>query len=73
MAKSSAMILLLEPISKNKSLYIKTHNKKDLFSIDKTIKLLDKSKNTKMLKIRHITLESEHTTFNQSKSRIQST
>lgn len=76
-AKAKAILLLVELISKKKSPYTNTlnrrdpvFNKKDPTGIDKTKKISSKSENTKVSDIRHLRPESKHTTFGRSRSGI---
>lgn len=72
-------MFLVETINKKKSLYTDFFDKKDLAfdrknlaSIDQAAKMPDRSKDIKMPHIRHICLESKHTTSSQSRLGIQS-
>lgn len=79
MAKVEVLLPLIKLISKKKSSYIDTLDKKDLVFdirdltyIDKATKMPGKNKDTKILDIRYILLESKYITFSQSKLEIQS-
>lgn len=71
------MLLFIKLISKKRSSYIDVFdkrdpvfNKKNLASIDETIKMFSKSKNIEMLNIKHILFKSKHIIFSQSRSRF---
>lgn len=70
MNKVEAMLFLIKPINKQKSLYINAFNKKDWASIDK--KISNKSKAIVILDVKQITSKSKYTNSIRSKSRIQS-
>lgn len=78
-AKTEAMLLLIEPIKKKKYLYTNALNKRDPAldkrdpaAINEAAELPGKSKNTKMLNVRQILPENKYTNSSRSRSEIQS-
>lgn len=66
-AKTEAILCLVEPICKKENLYINAFNRKDLVfnkrdsaNIDETAKIFGKNKDIKMPNIRHILPKSKH-------------
>lgn len=68
--KAEAILLLVELISKKRSLFIDAPDKRDPVCIDEEI--LDRTEVVKMLEVKHINFKSQHTTFTRSRSGIQS-
>lgn len=79
MTKVEAMFLLVEPISKEDSLYTNSFDRKDpaldrrdSAGIDKAAKMAGRSEDIKMPDVGHIPFESMYTTSSRLRSRIQS-
>ena len=81
MAKTEAMLPLVEPISKEESPYTDALDRRDPVGIDEAAEMPGRSENTempgknediKMPDVRQIPPESEHTTSSRSRSGIQS-
>lgn len=70
MTKAQAILLLIKPISKKKTLYTNALNRKDPAGIVE--KMLDKNKAAKMSNVKYITPKSKHITSILLRLKIQS-
>lgn len=71
-AKAEAILLLIKPISKKKSLYIDTLDGKDPAGINEVAEMLGRSEDIEMQNVKHIRSKSKYITFSQSRLGIQS-